>query len=128
MQKQELFERIEAYLNRTLSPEELQAWEQRLVDEPDLRQSVELHRTLHQDYDTGRLQLRANLREVMQEPLQPDPPMAAGGKLRWGIWIGIVGLAIVIGWIFWPGHTNTAPLLPEAAPVVLPPAPSAPVP
>ncbi len=127
MQKQELFERIENYLNQTLSPEERRAFDQELADDPELRKAVELHRSLHEDYNTGRLQLRANLRNIMQEPLPPDPPPAAGGKLRWGLWLAILGLALFLVWRFWPEH-KIAPVLPPAPPAALPPTPADPGP
>ncbi|MEO6758246.1 MAG: hypothetical protein ABIO24_02250, partial [Saprospiraceae bacterium] len=127
MQKQELIEQIEAYLSGKLSPEEQSAWEQRLADEPELRKTVEFHRNLLQDYDAGRLQLRANMLAVMREPLPPEPAPGAANKWRWGLWIGLFAAGILLVWRFWPAQ-NTAPILPEALPRELPGPSAAPEP
>ena len=49
MEKEQLYNIIEAYLDGTLSGEELTAFEQRLKSEPDLAEEVELHRKLQNE-------------------------------------------------------------------------------
>ena len=122
MKQQELYEQIEAYLNNALPPEQMQAWEQRLAEDASLRQEVALHQQLQKDYDTGRLQLRANLRDIMQEPLPPDLPSASGGRYRWARWLGIVGLVVIFIWYIlqWQEPVRIAPV---PVPIDVPPAP-----
>lgn len=119
MKKDELYEQIEAYLNHTLPPESMRDWEKRLAEDPDLRHSVELHRHLQTDFNAGRLQLRANLRDLLNEPLPPDSPSASGGKRRWGIWLSILGLTLIALWIVW-NLKKPAPVAPAPAPIQAP--------
>lgn len=124
MEQQDLHEQIEAYLSGTLPPEERQAWQRRLSEDAELRREVELHRQLQQDYDGGRLQLRANLREIMNEPLPPDTPPVSGGNRRWGWWTGLIGCLLVAALAVW-FFQKTAPAVPETPPAETPVAPPA---
>ena len=115
MKKEALYEQIEAYLNDTLSAEERQALEQRMADDPDLRQEVALHQHLQKDFDAGRKNLREGLRKVMEEPLPADQSAKTYRKSLWLLGIGLAGLILV--WFavnFWgaaetPPHQDPAP-------------------
>lgn len=94
----DFYEQIEAFLNQTLSAEEMAAFQERLDQDPALRQELALHRQIQQDYDAGRLQLRANLQAIMQEPLPPD---TTADKWRWARWLGLLSLALLLGFGVW---------------------------
>jgi anti-sigma factor RsiW len=118
-ERDELFERIEAYLNDTLGPDQRRAFEQQLSTDAALRREVELHRRLQSDYDPGRLELRAALRTVMEEPLPPDPPGPSARGAGWGRWLALLGLITLIAWSVWQWR-RPAPEPPAATPTQTP--------
>lgn len=125
MTKNELQEQIEAWLNHTMDPETLQAWEQRMAENPALREEIALHQQVQQDFDAGRLHLRANLRNILNEPLQVEE----ASKSRKGRpWLpGLLLLCIITGvvWSIWQWGQPTPMVLPAApaTPPVASPAP-----
>jgi hypothetical protein len=123
MKDRELQEQIEGYLNNTLPSDQMQAWGKRLAEDAELRRQVELHRQLHQDYDSGRLQLRANLRAVMEEPLPPELPGASSNKLRRLLWPGLIlGVILaVLGVLYWLRPSLAGPESPPAKRQITPP-------
>ena len=131
MKKSELYEQIEAYLNNTLPPDQRLAWEQRMAEDASLREQVELHRRLHKDYDTGRMQLRATLHDILYESLPPDSPSTSGGKRHWRLWFGLLVLILVaIWWGFglWKKSEPVAPAVPLPVEAPLPKSDTMPAP
>ncbi len=125
MTKNELQEQIEAWLNHTMDPETLQAWEQRMAEDHALRQEIALHQQIQKDFDAGRLHLRANLRNIMNEPL-PVEAVSKPGKGR--TWLaGLLLLCIVLGVIWsiskWGQSVQTPSPDAPATPPVASPAP-----
>ena len=113
MKQRELIEQIEAYLNNELTPELRTAWEQRLAEDASLRREQELQRQMHHDFDAGRLNLRANLRAIMEE----EPPSENAGKRWW--WIGLLGFVLIAGFVVWQWQPF-ARVTQETAPVETP--------
>ena len=125
MTKNELQEQIEAWLNQTMDPETLQAWEQRMAEDPALRQEIALHQQIQQDFDAGRLQLRANLRNIMNEPLQEQ---AVSKPVKRRPWLaGLLLFCIILGIIWsiwqWGQPAQTPPPAAPATPPIASPAP-----
>lgn len=73
MEKEQIFQTIEAYLDGALGAEELTAFEQELATDPDLVREVELHRRLQQELgDAEKTKLRLALEEIAGEFAEPE--------------------------------------------------------
>jgi len=121
MKQSELYEQIEAYLNHTLSPGQRQEWEQRMTEDPALSQEVALHRSLKGDFDPGRIALRANLRDIMQEPLPSNAQSKFDKKWYWWISLGCLSAVLILYavWMVWEKEKPASPE-PEAVPIEMP--------
>lgn len=115
MKQNELQEQIEAWLNHTMDPETRQAWEQRLADDSALRQEIALHQQMQQDFDAGRLHLRANLRNILNEPLTSEAEAKSDKRRRWLPVLLLLGIVVGTIWVIW--HWGRAPQ--AATPTVL---------
>ncbi len=70
MEKFDLFDLIEAYLDGALPEEKRLEVERRMAEDETFRREVELQRELQENFsDPGRLRLRSALAKVMEEPL-----------------------------------------------------------
>ena len=77
MEKEQLYNIIEAYLDGTLSGDELSAFEQRLKSEPDLADEVQLHRKLQNEFgDAQKRLLKSKLDTLREEFMQKDEEVA----------------------------------------------------
>ena len=77
MEKEQLYNIIEAYLDGTLSGDELSAFEQRLKSEPDLADEVQLHRKLQNEFgDAQKRLLKSKLDTLREEFTQKDEEVA----------------------------------------------------
>ncbi len=122
MKKSELYEQIEAYLNDTLPPDQRMEWEQRMAEDPALRQEVALHQQLKEDFDPGRIALRAKLRDIMQESLPSNSQSKSDKKWHWWIWLGsLLSTALILFavWMVW-AKEKPASTEPESAPIETP--------
>jgi hypothetical protein len=117
MTREEIHDRIEAYLNGTLSPEDMQRMAQDILQDRSLAEEVELHRSLQSMLeDHAYLNLRRNLDEITGA----DMPLPDSGKPKPKNWLLIVGLGLilmVLVWIFvpWPS-SNPIPPAPSSIP------------
>lgn len=107
--------RIEAYLNGTMSPEDMQRMSQEILQDPSLAEEVELHRSLQAMLeDKAYLDFRRHLDEVTnQSGTSPDDP--TGSKpFNWLIWVAIGFTVLVLIWVFapWPASTPIEPAPP----------------
>lgn len=131
MEKKDLYDLIEAYLDDALPDAKRREVEQRMEQDEDFRQEVELHRDLQEAYaDPGRWHLRTVLQAVMEEPLpDAEPPkkkIRTTGQWRW--WLALPA-ALLIGvaiWYFYrPGqyanHIDSAEKSPAATKPAAPP-------
>ncbi len=108
MERQQLQERIEQYLNDTLSSGEREAFEKRLKEDAVLRQELELQRRMQADFDAARLQLRINLQKIMEEPCPPRR------NIPWWLWLlGLLAM-LMFAW-------NIPPIPPPTEVPTLPP-------
>lgn len=104
MDKAQLYDTIEAYLEGELSTEDRRAFEREIAARPDLRAEVALHRKLHQELgDTGKARLRKQLQHISREfPLEGE-----GGKASW-LWPLLGGLLVaviaIVAWLAWPSE------------------------
>lgn len=94
MENGNLYDLIERYLDDNLSETERISVESRLVDDPEFREEVALHKALHRHLsDSGELRLRSVLTQVLTRPVadrrSPAPP-----RKRWLIALGIVLLVM----------------------------------
>ena len=77
---QELFEKIEGYLNQTLTPEEQTAFEKELLASTALQEEVEKHRVLHETLsDTDTLAFREKLARISQEIKEEEQQESSSG-------------------------------------------------
>lgn len=124
MKQQDWNETIEQYLSGALSPEATAAFEAQLARDGALRRELELHRQLQQDFNASRLNLRANLQKIMQEPLPPEQGDKPRGSARWWLWLpGILGLLFLV-WHNWPLRKPNPESPPEVPPSAAPTAPA----
>ena len=108
MDKEQLYNIIEEFLEGTLSGDELQAFEQRLQTEPDLAEEVELHRKIHGEIgDAQKRMLKSKLDTLREEFTQKEEnetkvvPINRGINLKMFISVaaGILVLVFAI-WFF----------------------------
>jgi hypothetical protein len=101
-------ERIEAYLQGRLSPEEVTALETAMQEDPDLQEQIALAKIEYVaiEYHVEQ-QLRANIEDWLEtKPPQKTPP----SKLKW--WLSsfaLLGSLALIGWFFsrpQPAHSS----------------------
>ena len=77
------YQLIEAYLDGELSPEELKAFEDRMEQEPEFRDAVELERDVHGAIQqVGRNSMKDRLWAIDQE-LQEENQTAPKRRIRW---------------------------------------------
>ncbi|SHJ47079.1 tetratricopeptide repeat protein [Aquimarina spongiae] len=92
---QELFEKIEGYLNKTLSQEELTAFEKEVMASTALQEEVEKHRVLHETLsDTDTLAFREKLIRISQEIKAEEQATSSGSSHYWKI---AASIAVIIG-------------------------------
>ena len=96
MDKAQLYDTIEAYLEGELSTEGRRAFEREMAARPDIRAEVAPHRKLHQELgNSGKARLREQLKQISREfPLEGE-----GGNASWlGSLVGVlvVGIAVVV--------------------------------
>ncbi len=87
MNKEELYDLIEQYLEGALPDTASQEVERRLATDADFRAEVELHRAMHRSLgDTGNLRLRTALDTLLRNPPSMDdtPPPETGPAHRAG--------------------------------------------
>ena len=117
MEKEQLYQTIEAYLEGQLGKEELAIFEGELKTDAELAKEVALHRRLQtQMGDSGKMNLRFTLDTIageFQEPDQdldgdadpsPNDPNLSGGAATGGgipFWGWGLGLAVIIGGALW---------------------------
>ncbi len=144
MEKTDLYELIESYLENTLTDAKQQEVEQRMAIDDAFRKEVELHRALQEDYaDPDRWHLRSALSEIMEQPLPSDESVTStlhrntGSRRKWwtetltgyliptGSWKWamaiIVAILVIVG--FWFFNRPTATQLPKETPMVENPVP-----
>jgi hypothetical protein len=101
MENFDIQERIEQYLNGTLSKADKEAVEAQMASDPAFRAEVELHRQLHAEFeDPKKLQLRDLMREITQAPPKPN----LFERFKWPV---VVLLILLIGWACWTWFTHT---------------------
>lgn len=98
MSKEQLYEKIEAYLAREMSPESREAFEAELAGSVELRRELALHRRLHEELaKTGKARLRRQL-----EQMAAEFPVQSGGKgSHKGRWFMGLALAVVLAVLAW---------------------------
>lgn len=113
MEKEQLYQTIEAFLEGALTGEELTAFEREMATDETLAKEVALHRSLqHQLGDPAKMDLRATLDEIGRDfsasdlhtdepPEDPDTPTtgSAGGVPFW-VW-GLVFFLVIGGGVSW---------------------------
>lgn len=106
---QELFEKIEGYLNQTLTPEEQTAFEKELLASTALQEEVEKHRVLHETLsDTDTLAFREKLARISQEIKEEEQQESSSGFSKyWKIAAAIIVLIGVSALLWIP---NFAPI------------------
>lgn len=116
MDKAQLYDTIEAYLEGELSTEGRRAFEREMAARPDIRAEVALHRKLHQELgNSGKARLREQLKQISREfPLEGE-----GGKASW-LWplLGVLLVAVIaiVAWLAWPSEKQpVAPQQPAAS-------------
>ncbi|MCB0572198.1 MAG: hypothetical protein KDC66_20670 [Phaeodactylibacter sp.] len=119
MTKEQLYDRIEAYLEQQMAPEELAAFEADLQVSQELQLELALHRKLHQELaKAGKARLREQLRKASAE----FPVERPGRRWNTGRWLTGLAVAIIImgaaGRAWWLSRQNG----PQESPAVTPPA------
>lgn len=103
MNQEELYEKIERYLDGTLSGSVLAAFEKQLREDKHFAKEVELHRRLYQELgDTKKMELRGILNDLGKEVDLSDNLDVGKGKSNFGNWlVGLGGIVLVagLGWI-----------------------------
>ena len=107
MNKEQLYETIEAYLEGALSADARQAFEKEMADNPEMKAELELHRRLHQELGKAdKAALKEQLQQIAREfSLESKGRKAAVYRLM-PIW-GAVAAAIIAAviWWAWPRFT-----------------------
>ncbi len=119
MDKRELYELIEAYLDGSLPDRQRQEVERRMATDADFREEVELHRALQEDYeDPSRWRLREALSGIMDEPPPPEAPAPENERPRprRSLWAALPVVLLLAGGIWYfmkpeaPATTPVAPI------------------
>ncbi len=103
MEKFDLFDLIEAYLDGTLPEEKRWEVERRMVEDDGFRQEVALHRELQKNFsDPGRWRLRSALTQVMEEPLPsvedtPNPVQHRVFQMSWKKRLISIAAVLLVG-------------------------------
>ena len=114
MMKEQLYERIEAYLDGALSEEERARLEQDMAADPALAEEVALHRSLdNMMADKEKLNFRRKLDEVGQAYTQPP---SSGSRWLWPVVLLAAALAALWWFVLRPQ--------PEPAPAPIPETPT----
>lgn len=113
MEKEQLYQTIEAYLEGKLAGEELVAFERELATDRTLAQEVALHRSLQTHLgDSPKLDLRATLDEIAQDFPESDldlgdhqgdadvPTTGSAGGVPFWMW-GLVFFLLIGGGVSW---------------------------
>jgi len=110
--KEQLYERIEAYLAGALSEEERTRMEQDIAADPALAEELALHRSLdNMMADKEKMNFRRKLDEVGQVYAQPP---SSGSRWLWPVLLTIAALA-VLGWFLLRPQQEPMPApIPEA--------------
>ncbi|MCB0560313.1 MAG: hypothetical protein H6573_11340 [Lewinellaceae bacterium] len=100
MNKEQLYDTIEAYLEGKLTAEARRAFEGEIAADPELKREVALHRRMQQELGkSGKAELRGQLRQIAQEfPL--DRKRRATLLRLAPVW-GAVAAAIIAAVIWW---------------------------
>jgi hypothetical protein len=115
MEKEQIYQTIEAYLEGELGPEERTAFEEELATDADLAREVALHRRLQEELgDADKVNLRMSLEAIAKEFPAPDldntPPDGSnlpgpenGGGQAGGLpfWIWGLGFFLIVGGGVW---------------------------
>ncbi|MCB0630477.1 MAG: hypothetical protein R2824_31965 [Saprospiraceae bacterium] len=115
MEKEQIYQTIEAYLDGELGPEDMAAFEQELATDTDLAKEVQLHRRLQQEIgDAGKINLRLSLDAIAGEFPEPpdtdsipqtDPgtpnPGSGGSPGSIPFWVWGLGFFLIVGGGVW---------------------------
>ena len=116
---EQTFYKIEDYLSGKLSPEAARDFEQEIAADPELAETVELHRLEREGLDyMMELKLRAEMESWKTNPPVPDAPPAQGKSRGWP-YLGLMLLLLLTGLFFWQPWSAK-----EASPVSAPPVPT----
>ncbi|MEZ5044098.1 MAG: hypothetical protein R2828_29665 [Saprospiraceae bacterium] len=128
MEKSELHDQIDAYLDGTMSDAARADMEHQLKSDADLRAQVQLQKELKAAYQNpARLRLRSVMADIMEEDLA-DHANTSKEKGDWSKWIGLIVVILVlftiaIWWIVNPGpaeqEINSTPVA-DKAPISTP--------
>lgn len=109
--KEQLYERIEAYIAGALSEEERASLEQEIAADPALAEEVALHRSLDQLMaDKEKMNFRRQLDEVGQAYAQPP---ASGLRWLWPVVLLVGALAALWWFVLRPQPAPTPAPIPE---------------
>lgn len=101
MNKEQLYEAIEAYLEGKLPEEARRAFEKQIAADPELKTEVAIHRKMHQELGkSGKAELREQLQQIAREfPLERK---ARPRAIAWLVPVsGALAAAIVAAVIWW---------------------------
>ena len=82
MTQEELYDRIEAYLEGTFSPQEHQEFEQEIDADPELKQEVELHRQLQGELGESDVTIFRNIVVEEKQKMKPLGKTIALGRFQ----------------------------------------------
>ena len=119
MEKIDLFNLIESYLDNALPEEKRREVERRMAEDEAFRREVELHRGLQENFsDPGRWRLRSALAQAMEESLPPDEsasnpkPGFPNSRWKWIIFLALIFAGIGIWYWLRPptGKSSQQPI------------------
>ncbi len=103
---QELFEKIEGYLAKKLSQEELSAFEKEMAADPELKREVEKHRELHNVMsDKGTLEFKEKLQKISEE-IKKEQSKSNVYYSYWKIAASII-IILGVGTLLWSSLIKT---------------------
>ncbi len=107
MNKEQLYETIEAYLDGKLTEEARRAFEKEMAAEPELRKEVALHQRMQEELGKSeKAALREQLRQVAREfPLEKKGRKTVFRLRPWAIAVAAAIIGAVIWWA-WPRFTQ----------------------
>ncbi|MCO6479484.1 MAG: hypothetical protein J5I94_22810 [Phaeodactylibacter sp.] len=107
MNKEQLYETIEAYLEGKLTEEARRAFEKEIAADPELRKEVALHQRMQQELGKSeKAALREQLRQIAQEfPLEEKRRKTVFRLRPWAIAVAAAIIGAVIWWA-WPRFTQ----------------------
>lgn len=120
MEKEQLYEKIEAYLAGQLPDADRTAFEREMAADAELAKEVALHRSVA---DFVKDKALRDFRQTVAEVDQAFTTAPSPRRTKWWLGLGAVAILAIIGWMIWISRTPATNLIPETPTATMPATP-----